>query len=226
MDKVVKNSIYLSLLLQIITTLIPFDGFSVKLQEKDKVLQGILSIETFVQVVEMMFYIWIVFAIKDLKSVTPRRYIDWSITTPVMLFTTIVFLKYSELKEKNQKKNLTIKSFLVDNKENVIKLVIYNALMLLFGFLGETGILNKTVSVTIGFVFFFLAFNLIYQEYAKHSKEGIKLFLFVFIVWLLYGVAALAPLKIKNISYNMLDIVSKNFYGLFIYYKIKKLEIK
>jgi hypothetical protein len=39
----------------------------------------------------MMFYIWIIFAIKDLKSVTPRRYIDWSITTSVMLFTTIVF---------------------------------------------------------------------------------------------------------------------------------------
>ena len=24
----------------------------------------------------------------------------------------------------------------------------------------------------------------------------------------------------KNISYNLLDIVSKNFYGLFIYYKV------
>ena len=55
--------------------------------------------------------------------------------------------------------------------------------------------MNKLISVTIGFVFFFLAFNLIYQEYAKHSKEGIKLFLFVFIVWLLYGVAALRQLK-------------------------------
>ena len=226
MDKVVKNSIYLSLLLQLITTLIPFDGFSVKLKKKDKVLQEILSIETFVQFVEMIFYIWIIFAIKDLKSVTPRRYIDWTITTPIMLFTTIVFLKYSELEEKNKKKNLNIKSFLFNNKENVIKLVIYNALMLLFGFLGETNIMNKAISVTIGFVFFFLAFNLIYQEYAKHSKEGMKLFLFVFIVWLLYGVAAMMPIKIKNISYNMLDIISKNFYGLFIYYKIKKLAIK
>ena len=28
----------------------------------------------------------------------------------------------------------------------------------------------------------------------------------------------------KNVSYNMLDIVSKNFYGLYIYYKI--LQIK
>jgi hypothetical protein len=52
MNKLVKNSIYLSLLLQIITTIIPFDGFSVKLQEKDKVLQGILSIEIFVKLLK------------------------------------------------------------------------------------------------------------------------------------------------------------------------------
>ena len=31
---------------------------------------------------------------------------------------------------------------------------------------------------------------------------------------------AMTDLKTKNKSYNMLDIVSKNFYGLFIYYII------
>ena len=39
-------------------------------------------------------------------------------------------------------------------------------------------------------------------------------------VWSLYGVAALMPADIKNISYNLLDIVAKNFYGLYLYYKI------
>ena len=43
-------------------------------------------------------------------------------------------------------------------------------------------------------------------------------------VWGLYGVAAMTDLKTKNISYNILDIVSKNFYGLFIYYIILQIS--
>ena len=67
---------------------------------------------------------------------------------------------------------------------------------------------------------FYLSFNLIYQEYANKSILGKKLFIFLVIVWGLYGVAAMTDLKTKNIAYNILDIVSKNFYGLFIYYII------
>lgn len=224
MDKLVTYSIYLSLILQLITTILPFDGFSIKLDPEHRVLQDILGIETFVQIVEMIFYIWIIFAVSNLENVTPRRYIDWSITTPIMLFSTIVFLKYSKNQEENNSQEIKIKNFMVENKENIIKLVVYNGLMLLFGYLGETNIIDKRISIPLGFVFFFLTFKLIYNEYAKYSVNGKKLFYFIFIVWLLYGVAAVMPIKIKNISYNFLDIISKNFYGLFIYYKIKKLN--
>lgn len=224
MDKLVTYSIYLSLILQLITTILPFNGFSVKLDPEHRVLQDILGIETFVQIVEMIFYIWIIFAVSNLKNVTPRRYIDWSITTPIMLFSTIVFLKYSENQQQNNTQEIKIKNFIVENKENIIKLIVYNGLMLLFGYLGETNIMDKRISIPLGFVFFFLTFKLIYSKYAKYSINGKKLFYFIFIVWLLYGVAAVMPIKIKNISYNFLDIISKNFYGLFIYYKIKKLN--
>ena len=224
MDKLVTYSIYLSLILQLITTILPFDGFSVKLKPEHRVLQDILGIETFVQIVEMIFYIWIIFAVSNLKNVTPRRYIDWSITTPIMLFSTIVFLKYSENQQQNNPQEIKIKNFMVENKENIVKLVVYNGLMLLFGYLGETNIMDKRISIPLGFVFFFLTFKLIYSEYAKYSINGQKLFYFIFIVWLFYGIAAVMPIKIKNISYNFLDIISKNFYGLFIYYKIKKLN--
>ena len=47
-----------------------------------------------------------------------------------------------------------------------------------------------------------------------------KLFKFLVVVWGLYGIAAMTDIKSKNIAYNLLDIVSKNFYGLFIYYYI------
>ena len=41
----------------------------------------------------------------------------------------------------------------------------------------------------------------------------------------MYGVSATFDVVTKNISYNLLDIVSKNFYGLFIYYKVKELSL-
>ena len=39
-------------------------------------------------------------------------------------------------------------------------------------------------------------------------------------IWSLYGVAAMLPSNYKNFSYNILDIFSKNFYGLYIAYRI------
>ena len=96
--------------------------------------------------------------------------------------------------------------------------------MLLFGFLGESGIIDKRIGIPIGFVFFYLSFDLIYQEYGKKSELGKKLFIFLVVVWGLYGVAAMTDLNTKNISYNMLDIIAKNFYGLFIYYIILQIS--
>lgn len=95
--------------------------------------------------------------------------------------------------------------------------------MLLFGYLGETEVLPKYLSITIGFVFFYLSFKIIY-DYAKKTEEGKKLFYFLTTVWSMYGFSAILPIVPKNISYNFLDIVSKNFYGLFIYYKVKQLK--
>ena len=94
--------------------------------------------------------------------------------------------------------------------------------MLLFGLLGELNIINNKFAVAIGFGFFILAFKLIYDEYASKTPGGLKLFSFLVSVWSLYGVAALMPIVPKNTMYNMLDIVSKNFYGLFIYYYIRQ----
>ena len=47
--------------------------------------------------------------------------------------------------------------------------------MLLFGYLGETGKLDRKMSITLGFVFFAITFKLIYR-YAKKSTVGKKIF--------------------------------------------------
>jgi len=223
-NTLVSKTIYLSLIVQILTTLISLGGLFVKLKEKDLVLKEILALEGIVQLIESAFYIWVIFAIHNLENVTPRRYIDWSFSTPIMLISTIVFMKYQEYKENNINNSFKMIDFFKENKNNIIKIYVYNGLMLLFGFLGEAGIIDKRIGIPIGFVFFYLSFDLIYQEYAKKSELGKKLFIFLVVVWGLYGVAAMTDLNTKNISYNMLDIVSKNFYGLFIYYIILQIS--
>ena len=219
----VEKTIYYSLAIQIITSLVSLDGINFDLSERDYVLKDVLKLELVVQVVETLFYLWVVFASTDLSAMTPRRYIDWFITTPTMLISTIVFMKYQEFKEKNIDRTVRFFDFLKDERDNIIKIVVYNGLMLLFGLLGETNILPKNLSIAIGFVFFYLSFKLIYDEYGSKSELGKKLFCFLLVVWGLYGVAALFGDVSKNISYNFLDIVSKNFYGLFIYYKIRQI---
>ena len=219
-EKNVARTIYLSLIMQLTTTLISLDGLNYELEEKDYVLREILVLEAFVQFIEAFFYIWVILALKDLKIMCSRRYIDWFITTPTMLVSTIVFFEYLN----NKSKTIHLVHFIKDRKDDVLKIFIYNFMMLLFGLLGELNIIDNKKAVVIGFIFFFLTFKLIYDKYASKTEVGMKLYKFLVIVWSLYGVAALLPLKAKNISYNMLDIVSKNFYGLFIYYTIVNLK--
>ena len=223
-DTLVAKTIYASLAIQIITTIISLDGLFKKLKQKDLVLKEILVLEGIVQLIESGFYIWVIFAIHDLYKVTPRRYIDWTFSTPIMLISTIVFMKYQEYRENNIDKTFKMFDFFKENKNNIVKIFVYNGLMLLCGFLGEAGIIDKRIGIPLGFVFFYLSFNLIYQEYAKKSELGKKLFTFLVIVWGLYGVAAMTDLKTKNISYNILDIIAKNFYGVFIYYIILQIS--
>ena len=73
---------------------------------------------------------------------------------------------------------------------------------------------NTKIPLNINWIFVY-NFYIIYERYAKHTDLGIKLFIFLIIIWSLYGVAAYMNIKVKNLMYNCLDIVSKNFYGLF-----------
>ena len=221
-EKYVKTTIYISLFVQFLTTVLSYDGMYYKLKEKDSVLSDVLKLELIVQVIEAAFYIWVIFSLKNMKDITPRRYIDWAITTPTMLLSSIIYMKYKEYQEKNDPTILTFKGFIKDNKTNIKKIFILNALMLLFGYLGETGKLDKNTSIFIGFIFFFWYFKIIYDEYAKHTSAGKKLFYFLLVIWGFYGIAATLGTVNKNISYNTLDIIAKNFYGLFIYYIVRK----
>ena len=127
--------------------------------------------------------------------------------------------------EKQDSEPIKTETFINSNKNLILEMFLYNFLMLLFGYLGEVKILPKNISIFIGFIFFFKSFNLIYSNYAKKSVLGTKLFIFLLVVWGLYGIAAMFNNETKNTMYNILDIIAKNFYGLYIYYKIYQISI-
>jgi bacteriorhodopsin len=224
--KTVKNTIWFSLILQIITGLIPLQGLFIKLEEKDAILSDILTLETTVQFIELLFYVWIAFSVMNIKKMAARRYIDWVITTPTMLLSTIMFMKYQERKERGELESKPLKTmeFIKENKDQILKLFGFNFLMLAFGYLGEVNTISKYIAIPIGFGFFYKAFELIYNNYAATTTIGKQLFTFLVSVWSLYGVAAIMSPNVKNVSYNLLDIVAKNFYGLYIYYQITQLS--
>ena len=223
-DKLVKRTVYLSLLMQFVTTAISLDGLNYTLRPEDLILRDILLLEAFVQFVEAGFYIWVILALKKLKLMTPRRYIDWFVTTPTMLISTIIFMEYET--QKQQGRSFTLTEFIRDHKRNILEIVSLNALMLLFGFLGEIGTLPTKISVPVGSVFFLASFYLVYTRYAQYTENGKKLFYFLGGVWSLYAVAACLNLHYKNTLYNLLDIVAKNFYGLFIYAYIRNVGVR
>jgi len=224
--KTVKNTIWFSLILQIITGLVPLQGLFIKLEEKDAILSDILTLETTVQFIELLFYVWIAFSVMNIKKMAARRYIDWVITTPTMLLSTIMFMKYQERKERGELESKPLKTmeFIKENKDQILKLFGFNFLMLAFGYLGEVNTISKYIAIPIGFGFFYKAFELIYNNYAATTTIGKQLFTFIASVWSLYGVAAIMSPNVKNVSYNLLDIVAKNFYGLYIYYQITQLS--
>jgi len=226
----VKLTTFFSIIIQIIIGLITFNSIFLKVGDEDKILIEILKLETVVQLIELCFYIIILknMSEKGINKMASIRYFDWFITTPTMLLTSIIYFQYEEYKEKEYKKdlmNLTLISFIKENKENIIFIMICNFLMLLFGYLSEINYLDKTIGFVIGFIFFYLCFNNIYNYYAKKSKRGIIVYYFLLVIWSLYGFAFILNSEHKNISYNILDIFSKNFFGLYLYYIANSVKI-
>jgi hypothetical protein len=92
--------------------------------------------------------------------------------------------------------------------------------MLLMGFLFESGVINSVLSTISGFIGLIGSFLIIYTKYAKEPTVNRFLWYYMASTWSLYGVAGVFPNVIKNTAFNLLDIVSKNFYSVFLTYYI------
>lgn len=164
---------------------------------------------------------YLVYSIQN--NITTIRYFDWIITTPTMLLSTIIYLKYNDKIKKNE--TIDLSDLLKSEKNNIIKILFGNWIMLLFGYLGEINLIDIKYTTPIGFIFFAYVFKLLYSNYAVKSNQGLKLYWPMFIIWSLYGVVAVFDFDNKNISCNILDIFAKNFYGVFLFILIKNKSI-
>lgn len=208
-------STYISLIIQFITVFICLYGMFIPLAFKDIILREILILETIVQFIEILFYIWLVIYFYKINyDVTYVRYFDWFLTTPIMLLSTIFLFEYMS--------NHSISIFEIITKDfyYLSLIIICNFFMLLVGFLGEIKKMYKSISVLLGFIFLLSTFYFIYDKYVGDNIINKLLFFYIFFIWILYGIAFMLPYSKKNTMYNILDILSKNLYSLFIFFKI------
>jgi bacteriorhodopsin len=218
------KSAYFSLFLQFITGLIDIWGLNLKVPENVSIFRQLLWIELIVQIIEFIFYIWLVFQFSSgtTKNITVYRYFDWFVTTPAMLLTLMIFLDF-----RVSQPPISVVEFIKRNWKIVFVVWILNAMMLFFGLVGELGIMDAKVSAVLGFFPFVLYFFLIYKYFITDSSSSYQrnVFIYFFIVWLLYGVAALLSYETKNTLYNILDLFAKNFFGLFLVYNLYQFSI-
>jgi hypothetical protein len=215
------QSIVLSLIIQFIVLFIDVFALNIEIPPEKRLFNQLLKVEIFVQIIEIIFYIWLVFYFSQIDNITPKRYYDWFLTTPTMLITLIAYI--------NTQDESDLYGFIKNNKNILIKVVSANTIMLLFGLLGEYNIINYNSAIILGFIPFLYYFYIIYENYIKDKettsdKKG--LYIFFFVVWSLYGVAAFLPYVLKNTAYNILDLFAKNLFGLFLVYIIWRYRIK
>lgn len=103
-----------------------------------------------------------------IQNITPYRYLDWIITTPTMLITLMAFL--------DKDKNSNLYNYIQKNKYFIIKIIILNLIMLLFGLAVELKYLDYDSAIILGFLPFIYYFKLIHDKYitGKTSSENLN----------------------------------------------------
>ena len=219
-------TLIISIIVQIITGIIEIGAFFIKVPTAYFLIKQLLILELIVQFIEGSFYFWLAYNFTKVLNVTPKRYIDWVITTPTMLITLMLYLIYLNKVEENKiyKTDKTDKleffTLFKDNLNIFISVIILNWLMLLFGYLGEMKIIPVLLGVFLGFIPFLIYYYIIYVNYVNQNTNGYLLFWYFFFFWSLYGCVAGLPYYIKNTFYNILDLFAKNFFGIFLSYII------
>ena len=140
-EDLIVNTFYITYVFLITTGTITFIE---SLRTKEEKVRNILNLETCISVIAAFFYGKFVKDLDkgiDYKKINETRYVDWAITTPIMLLVLVL-------------------AFLFNNKEGAFSfskylvILVLNYAMLGFGYVGELGLMDRTTSNGLGFVAF------------------------------------------------------------------------
>ena len=215
MSILVKRSAQLSLFLQFVSGVANVLGFfltpSANLQTNEvNDVKIIMAVETSSQFIEFLYYLVAVFIWNGIID-TWTRYIDWFISTPIMLVSTAMFFSHRRMVYSSEGDMLDI---FTDWKLYVM--ISLNTLMLIMGFCVELKVLPEATGNIFGACALVGSFTMMAFFVPKDDEWSTPFFYTMYGVWFLYGLAAILPKDQKNTSYNLLDVVAKNFYGVFL----------
>jgi hypothetical protein len=216
-------TIYASLLVQVIALVFNLSLLTYHLPEERtpdfRILLDLLVGGLLVQIIEGIFYVWLVYRYQAIKDITVYRYYDWFITTPTMLIIFVIFLCVINSREMvTENTGSTTLSIIYGERYILTSILLLNVAMLLLGYIAERKLIWAPLAIIAGFIPFLIYFAIIYYQYAIYTEKGRTLFWFLVTIWGLYGVSAFLPYLFKNIGYNMLDLISKNFFELYLGY--------
>lgn len=206
-DSLVKKSFMLTYVLLLTTATITFIE---ALRTNSPTIRHIFNLETCISIVAGYFYGLFIQQVdtSDWAEITKLRYIDWSITTPMMLLALCLVLSYN--------------SKTVIHLPVMLSIIALNYVMLYTGYMGETGVLERWIADIVGFVPFIAMFYIIYYNFIRPRPDYSNLVMFglYLVVWSLYGVVYMLSEEWKNIAMNILDLTAKCLIGLglWVYY--------
>ena len=158
-----------------------------------------------------MRYAWI----KTKQNPIVYRYIDWILTVPLQIIEFYLILSVAR----------KIPSLLF------FKLLIASILMIVFGFLGETKLINRNIGFLIGMIaWLYILYEIFYGEAAKLKEQtndpSVKfafnaLKYIVSVGWAIYPIGYILRKNKMNIIYNLGDLINKILFGLIIWYASK-----
>jgi bacteriorhodopsin len=218
----VLSSFYITYVFLLTTTCITFIE---ALRSPIPTVRHIMNVETCISITASYFYGVFIEEINKVQSllrsekevnipiekINTMRYIDWSITTPFMLLALSMVLGYEN--------KIVVKIY------PYLLTLAFNFGMLACGYLGEVKLINRNIASFIGFIFFFLTYGAIWKFFMtglKVTAQSKFIFWTFLVTWTFYGVFYHTNEYTKMFGYNILDLISKAFIGIFFWLYLTK----
>lgn len=150
--------------------------------------------------------------VKTQTSPVVYRYIDWFLTVPLQIIEFYLILSVAS--------KIPVRLF--------YQLLVASIVMLIAGFLGETGSINRMLGFIIGTAaWLYVLYEIMFGEAARlkdeTTDESVKfafdsLKYIVSIGWVIYPIGYLLKERNMNLFYNLGDLVNKILFALVIWY--------